>query len=137
MGIKFQAFGFNTLRDMVCSELNASHNELVEALVAIGERMCDHARANGEYKDDTGVLRGSIAGRLYYNSEEVVSFGFEGEGVKYAEEALDEYPVYDEGYVLVIVAGAPYAEYIEAKGYNVLHLTRVELQREIAALQGK
>ena len=36
-----------------------------------------------------------------------------------------------KGYSLVIVAGMNYGKYVEDKGYNVLHLTKYFLRKEM------
>ena len=78
------------------------------------------------YIDDTGNLRSSIGyvlivdGQIVSESSfEVVGKGKEGSeaGKSFAESLVKDHPT---GIALVVVAGMRYAEYVAAKGYDVL-----------------
>lgn len=161
MGIKFGSFGFDDLKQKVksmSSGQTVSDQEMERWLSYIGEELCNHARtitsghASGGYDDQTGNLRSSIGYRIYNNAEAVKDGGFQnvtvtnpkgetvtGDGVDDAKKALDNYGLAHEipvnGWTLVIVAGMSYATYVEAKGYNVLHLTQIEMSDKIAELK--
>ena len=154
MGIvNFDKFGFDAIkakaRQRAEEARGASDQELVRWLSYIGEELCNHARtitpdhSTGGYDDQTGNLRSSIGYRVFKNGEPVKDGGFknvkEGNGIEEAKDALERYglahdiPV--DGWTLVIVAGMSYATYVEAKGYNVLHLTKAEMYKKIEELK--
>jgi len=79
-------------------------NRVMAALDTLPDDCVAHAQENGTYKDRTGTLRHSIRGKL----------------------------VEKDGKISVKVwADAPYARYVENKGYNVLYLTRYYLHDEM------
>ena len=150
--MKFDSFGFDALKAKVktmSSGETASDQELERWLSYIGEELCAHARtitpghSTGGYDDQTGNLRSSIGFRLYKDGTAVKDGGFKnvgnGNGVEEAKNALDKYGLSYEistnGWTLLIVAGMSYATYVEAKGYNVLHLTKVEMGKKIEELK--
>lgn len=164
MGVaKFNKFGFDTLREKARQKAEevrgASDQELVRWLSYIGEHLCNHARtitkdghSVGGYDDDTANLRSSIGYRIFKNGEAVKDGGFQnvtvtnkkgetvtGSGIEEAKDALERYGLAHDipidGWTLVIVAGMSYATYVEAKGYNVLHLTKAEMYKEIEELK--
>lgn len=114
---------------------------LVRGLMVVGEKCVNHARmlpslsradkgANRphqpNYIDDTGNLRSSIGYVLVMDGElvaesnfDVVGKGRQGseDGRSYAERLALNHPT---GIALIVVAGMHYAEYVAAKGYDVL-----------------
>lgn len=99
---------------------------LLENLQYIGERCLNAARDTNSYKDQTGNLRSSLGyviasdGRIVHQSTfEVVKNGEEGQesGIKFAKKIVRQFP---EGIVLIVVAGMNYAQYVSAKGYDVI-----------------
>lgn len=117
---------------------------ILQRLTFIGEKAVKHARANGEYKDQTANLRSSIGYVVLKDGKEVSqNFARSGElkrtlksgknkgkvritvgsanGLDKAREVIDEIKAnYPKGYVLLIVAGMEYAAAVEAKGYDVI-----------------
>lgn len=99
---------------------------LLRNLQFIGERCLNAARDTNSYKDQTGNLRSSIGyviacdGKIVYQSNfEVVKTGADGakSGIQFAKEIVRQFP---EGIVLIVVAGMNYAQYVSAKGYDVI-----------------
>lgn len=143
--LKAKAFGFEELKRKVERQARerADDQELKRWLSYIGEHLCSHARREGGYTDRTGNLRSSIGYRIFKDGEVVVDGGFEnvgdGDGIEDAKEALNAYGLAHEipvnGWTLVVVAGKSYARYVEAKGYNVLHLTKIEMDAKIEELK--
>lgn len=148
MGIK--KFGFERVKKKLSKAAKPTNDEQTLRLLSfVGEELCEHARnitpghSSGGYDDQTGNLRSSIGYRIYKDGDIRKEGGFKsvggGAGIAAAREALDKYelshPVSIEGWTLVIVAGMSYAKYVEAKGYNVLHLTKVEMLKKIAELK--
>lgn len=142
MGI--DKFGFGNVRSKIQQHTGYdpdSSEAIRRRLMFIGEECCNHARLNGQYTDRTGCLRSSIGYRLYHNGELVGDGGFGGsqhEGIAAAKKAIDRFSnpegINPVGWTLIMVAGMSYATYVEAKGYNVLHLTEIELNDKIEAL---
>mgnify|MGYP006872978794 CR=1 FL=1 len=109
-------------------QLERQERALIRTLSYVGERCVNEARAyNGKaYTDQTGNLRSSVGyvvavdGKIRSSSTfETVLNGDEGgkTGKAYAKELVSKYP---QGAVLIVVAGMNYAQYVSAKGYNVL-----------------
>lgn len=113
----------------------------------VGPKATSNAKNYSMFKDQTGNLRSSMGFILAKNGRIINTGGFEavqgpdgngGEGVaegkKYAEELARSS---GNGYALIIVAAMPYAQYVEAKGYNVLTQTETFLESEVEAMIDK
>lgn len=149
MGIK--KFGFEEIRKKYEGQnvSDAYSEKILRYLQYIGEEMCEHARNitpdrnSGGFDDHTGNLRSSLGYRIYYNGDAMMDGGFKdvggGNGMDEAKAALDRYELSHsitmDGWAIIIVAGMSYAKWVEAKGFNVLHLTRVKLEEEINNLK--
>lgn len=150
MGLK--KFGFD--KASVGGGSGISDEDMIFDLSYIGEQMCNHAReitighSSGGYDDQTCNLRSSIGYRILKNGVAVKDSGFKtiqnenGRGEKgenAARKALEAFSVEASvnGWTLIVVAGMDYAKYVEDRGYNVLHLTDIALQEEIAKLKRK
>lgn len=145
-------FGFDEVKKKLKNKPpTISDTQILRWLSFIGEQLCNHARtitkghSSGGYDDQTGNLRSSIGFRIYKNGTKVKDGGFKnvgkGSAISEAKSALDRYGLAYEipsfGWTLVIVAGMSYATYVEAKGYNVLHLTNIEMKKKIEELKVK
>lgn len=119
-----------TLQEEIERELMGAIERMKQAVIynlqAIGEKCVNEARMKGSYKDQTGNLRSSTGYVLIVDGEivsesafDVVMNGQQGaeEGKTFAESLVKEHPT---GIALVVVAGKNYAEYVAAKGYDVL-----------------
>lgn len=95
-------------------------------LASEGAALRAHAIENGEYKDVTGNLRSSIAFRATADGEVIAEEGWEK--IKGARKPPKS------GLTLSVAAGAPYARYVEDKGYNVLHLTAEKMKDDIGRI---
>lgn len=106
------------------------NKDIIRVLSYVGERCVKEARDRTQEEswfDQTGNLRSSIGYVIYHNgirinssSFDVVKNGSEGKGTgeSLADDIASKYPT---GYVLVVVAGMSYADYVEAKdNKNVL-----------------
>lgn len=72
--------------------------------------------------DQTSVLRSSIGYIITHNGK-VISIDFQGEkteGITQGKQFAQELTKGVEGYALICVAGANYAYYVEALGYDVI-----------------
>ena len=108
---------------------------LLYNLQYIGERCLNAARDTNSYKDQTGNLRSSLGyvvasdGKIVYQSTfEVVKEGGDGKksGIQFAKEIVRQFP---EGIVLIVVAGMNYAQYVSAKGYDVIDSAELLAER--------
>lgn len=134
-----------TLREDITREFDELAERVMQAIIfnlkAIGEKCVNEARNlpslsradeaakhphQPNYIDDTGSLRSSIGyvlvvdGQIVSESSfAVVGNGKQGseEGRSFAESLVAEHP---SGIALIVVAGKNYAEYVAAKGYDVL-----------------
>ena len=107
---------------------------VIQALETACVETIQKARTLDTYKDQTHRLRSSLGYVIYHNGSEVASNfqstggekGSEGVQIGYniAKEAATSVP----GIVAVVVAGADYASYVEAKGYDVLTGSALQLQ---------
>lgn len=74
------------------------------------------------FQDQTAVLRSSIGYIITYNGFPI-DMNFQGknaEGISEAKKFANELVGGTVGYALICVAGANYAYYVEAKGYDVI-----------------
>lgn len=104
--------------------------DIIRVLSYVGERCVTEARDRSQEEswfDQTGNLRSSIGYVIYHNGIEIKSSAFptvksgsDGpkEGKSLAQQIASEHST---GYVLIVVAGMNYADYVEAKdNKNVL-----------------
>lgn len=111
---------------------DCTYKAIIEIFSYIGEEAIKAAREDHalNWTDRTGNLRSSIGYMVTYNGKEVFTNGFiqttapegngnEGqtEGKRYIEGLKG---TNTEGFALVVVAGMNYAEFVEAKGKDVL-----------------
>lgn len=134
-----------TIQDEIDRQVEEAMDRMMQAVVynlqVIGEKCVNEARNlpslsrddpvaefphQPNYIDDTGNLRSSIGyviiidGQIVAESSfQAVKNGKEGsdEGKTFAESLVSNYP---DRIALVVVAGMHYAEYVAAKGYDVL-----------------
>ena len=104
----------------------------LETLDFVGLECIKEARQNGRYKDRTGNLRSSIGYVVLDNGKVVKKSGFDKvkTTAKKAKRESNSYinsivNSYQNGLVLIVVAGMKYATYVEARGYNVLNSSEV------------
>lgn len=110
---------------------------LARRLAYLGEQCLNRAREAGSYTDRTGNLRSSLGYVVLYRGQPVSPASFSGGGASAeASEALQrataEAP--QEGFVLIVVAGMHYAQYVAARGYDVLDSAELLAQREVPKL---
>lgn len=102
-------------------------------LNSIGEQFVINARANKTYKDRTGNLRSSIGYVVMFNGAQLnENFSGTVNGVKFAKKAIAEIKQkYPTGIVLICVAGADYALYVESKGYDVISGASLQAESDL------
>lgn len=123
-----------TLQDEIDRKVNEEYERMMQAIIYrlgnIGAKCVNAARISNlkgrDYLDQTGNLRSStgyvlsVDGKIVAESSfDVVAGGMQGkaEGKSFAESLISNHPT---GIALIVVAGMHYAEYVAAKGYDVL-----------------
>lgn len=113
--------------DQLKASVEAKLKVLVNTFRYVGEQCIIEAREAGNYTDQTGNLRSSIGYAVVMDGKVVqrdcidkVKQSDKGvsEGDKFLSDCIKK--VRKKGIVLIVTAGMNYAEYVEAKGYNVL-----------------
>ena len=113
--------------DHIQASVEAKMKVIINTFCYVGEQCIVEARDNGDYTDQTGNLRSSIGYAVLWNGKIIqkecadkVKNGDEGssKGEKFLSDRIKK--AQKKGVVLIVTAGMNYAEYVEAKGYNVL-----------------
>lgn len=106
---------------------------IIRNLAYVGESCITVARTKGSYTDRTGNLRSSVGYVIVEDGDIIQMAGFDGkgsigkkEGRAFAEELAR---IYNEGIVLIIVAGMNYASYVAAKGFDVLDSAELQADK--------
>lgn len=119
--------------DKINASVEAKQKVIVNTLCYVGEQCIIEARDSGNYTDQTGNLRSSIGYAVVWDGKVVqrdcidkIKQGDKGvsDGNEYLSKCIKG--CRRKGIVLIVTAGMNYAEYVEAKGYNVL--TSAELK---------
>lgn len=127
MGIQAN-FDIDAIRRYAYSQINKWEDIMIQAYKTASIEMVKRAKQTNTYKDQTSKLRSSIGCVLYYKGVEVFNY-FESEGGEMGEQGVTSGLAFakrkaeesgDHLLVAVIVAGAEYARYVEAKGLDVL-----------------
>ena len=122
-----------TIGDKINASVEARLQVIVNTLCYVGEQCIIEARDGGTYTDQTGNLRSSIGYAVIWDGKVVqrdcidkIKQGDKGvsDGNEYLSKCIKGRR--RKGIVLIVTAGMNYAEYVEAKGYNVL--TSAELK---------
>lgn len=115
---------------------------MVKHLQVIGEACLNNARTNHKYKVQTGNLTSSLGYCILVDGNIVHAGqpsgkGKEGEtmGKDFLQEMAATMP--QQGIVFVMVAGMPYAKYVEAMGLDVLDSSEAMAKKKIAELVEK
>ena len=129
------------IEDSINASVEAKQKVVVNTLFYVGEQCIIEARDNGNYTDQTGNLRSSIGyaviwdGKVIHrNSITKVKKGDKGvaEGNDYLSKCIEK--ASNKGVVLIVTAGMNYAQYVEAKGRNVLSSAQIKAEPLIKSL---
>ena len=108
---------------------------IIQALETACLEVLQKTRTLDTYKDQTHRLRSSLGYVIYKDGQQVASNfqstgGEKGdEGVQIGQQRAAEAVAGIPGIVAVVVAGADYASYVEAKGFDVLTGSAMQLQQ--------
>lgn len=129
MSVKVEGLSINAFMDAVDAELEAIDSDVLDAVEVCARRFVADARSINTYTDQTGNLRSSIGYIIYRDGrEERRNFGKNpgtgrtdgSAGLVAAENYAAGIDVPERGICVVVVAGMRYAEYVEAKGKDVI-----------------
>lgn len=144
---KVESFGFDEVLRKLGSQRSQKpqfDTRVLRELTVIAEETCNaardtyHSRDSGGYDDHTHNLRGSMGFKIFFESKEVTSGGFDGrgsaDGESAARTALSKFEAKGSLWEVVVVAGMEYARYVEAKGCNVISFLQSSLDKKIKKL---
>lgn len=117
-------------------------NEAVYTLSYIGEQAVNTAKTSRKYLDQTGNLNSSIGYVISVNGELAIKGKFEvvkdGEqGAKGGEQMAEALAKAKGGIALIVVAGMDYAQFVSAKGLDVLDSAEILAESLIPQLLGE
>lgn len=120
MGFK-AAFTMNDVKAHMDKAKQGFEESLLDEFRRTGEQFIADARSIRTYQDQTGNLRSSIGYALFKDGQ-LLESSFPGGDVTGSGSALagNVAKDYQRGILLVVVAGMFYAQYVEAKSYDVL-----------------
>ncbi len=120
MGFK-AAFTMNDIKAQIDKAKVGFEESLLDEFRRTGEQFIADARSIRTYQDQTGNLRSSIGYALFKDGQ-MLEQTFPGGDVTGSGGTLAKWVAnsYKRGYLLVVVAGMFYAQYVEAKSYDVL-----------------
>lgn len=107
---------------------------IIQAIEVACIQVIQAARTLDTYKDQTHKLRSSLGYVIFLDGQQVVSNfqstgGEKGdEGVNEGQRKAIEAAKATSGIVAIIIAGADYATYVEAKGFDVLTGSAMQLE---------
>lgn len=121
----------------VDGRLSELERDVVDIFVKVGEIGYKTAVSRGSYQDRTGTLRSSIGYGVVKYGRLVKTGGFKNfrsgsAGIAEGKDLLNE-KVKECGadeITLIFVAGAEYAVYVEAMGYDVITFSELETYRK-------
>lgn len=132
---------------MINQRIERKKQALIARIFYIAEECLNNARENHKYKVRTGNLTSSINYCIIDNGEIVKAgewkptpgtesgkAGME-KGMDYLREMADAQP--RDGITLLMVAGMPYAKYVEAMSLDVLESSEAMAERKVKAMISK
>lgn len=141
-------FTANDIRNRMNQEIQRRRQALIAQLFYIGEECLTQARSGHKYLNQTGNLCSSIGycildnGNIIHEGEwQASSAGRGGEkdgtegakqGVAFLHDLASKQPT--KGIVFLMVAGMPYAQYVEAMSLDVLDTSEQMAQAKIKAM---
>lgn len=102
---------------------------IVREMERVGEESLNRIKRSHDYKTQTGKLESSTGYNIVWDGKVVSSRGFDRKlatpesdaGIMEGKALADELARrYTQGIVLIMVAGAEYAAYVDAMGYDVI-----------------
>ena len=125
---------YNYIKNYLLNAIRGIDKTIMEELRGIANELVKDAHLNRGYTIDTGDLISSTGVVIMRNGIVLEIVGLSGtsngksEGEKFANEIVKKYKG-DNDYKLVLIAGMPYANIVEDRGFNVLYVTSVNAQQ--------
>ena len=113
------------LREFLAEVRKEAITEIIDDVRFIAKGCYEEAIRRTQYADKSGALSASIGWAVSYDGQVVHSGGFTGNGRKASagqsagRDAVQELARGSKGIRLILVAGAPYATQVEARGFDV------------------
>lgn len=141
----------SALQASINNRLARIRQALINVMMYAGEEVVKYARDpyRKRYTDQTGNLTSSIGYVVLDNGTPVHISDFQPvagkadkgnsltgsrKGKEFIQKMMSEY---GQGIVLIVVAGMPYAPYVEAKGYDVLDSAEIKADEIVKRLLRK
>lgn len=123
-------FTANDIRNRMNQEIQRRRKALIAQLFYIGEECLTQARSGHKYLNQTGNLCSSI-GYCILDNGNIIHEG-EWQAVAFLHDLASKQPT--KGIVFLMVAGMPYAQYVEAMSLDVLDTSEQMAQAKIKAM---
>ena len=140
--VKFSA---KRIRERINDAIERRKAALIAQLFYIGEECLANAKANHLYQNQTGNLCSSIGycvidnGQIVHEGEWKETAGLQGDGkegmqkgMEYLHQLATEQQT--EGITFLMVAGMPYAQYVEAMSLDVLDTSEQMAKAKIKSM---
>lgn len=142
--VKFSA---KRIRERINDAIERRKAALIAQLFYIGEECLANARANHLYLNQTGnlcssigycvIVDGEIVGEKFFDKSDGqggIKNGADGmqKGMEYLHQLATEQPT--EGITFLMVAGMPYAQYVEAMSLDVLDTSEQMAKAKIKSM---
>lgn len=132
------------IRKMINERIERKKQALYVRLFYIAEQCLNNARENHKYKVQTGNLTSSINYCIIDNGEIIKTGEWKAipgtedgkagmdRGMEYLQQIASQQP--HEGITFLMVAGMPYAKYVEAMSLDVLESSEAMAEKKIQAM---
>lgn len=145
-----QKGSISDIRRFYIRRIGAWHDAIIEKLAVVGEKCLSMARTGHLYMDRTGNLTSSIGYCIVDNGEIILQSSFNrvngadksrphtgsNDGKTFLASLAKKY---SSGIVFIMVAGMPYAKYVEERGYGAFkaaeNLAEFEVRKILKALK--
>ncbi|MEG1553762.1 MAG: hypothetical protein RR363_01930 [Rikenellaceae bacterium] len=139
MGIEAK-FGNGKIKVSVLAFQKRLETATIYMLKILGESLVAYAKDRHNYTDQSGNLTNSIGYVVVHDGKPVFFGGFnqpgEGKDAGY-KLAMEMAARVSSTFSLIIVAGMDYADYVEAKGYNVILPAELKAKTDFPATMKK
>lgn len=135
--------GIKRLQERLWRKYQVMTGYLDQAFLQVCEDAVTYSKEHKGYKDHTSNLKNSISFALFFDGQlirmvegKIPKPDEDPNGQEQVRKNLEGYcnqegVVAPKGYSLVIAAGMDYGKYVEARGYNVVYMTKYFLVDEM------
>lgn len=141
--VEIRIEGVKRLQERLWRKYKVMTGYLDQALLQVCEEAVTYSKEHKGYKDHTSNLKNSMSFALFFDGElirmvlgKIPKPDAHPKGQEQVRANLEGYcakegVVAPKGYSLVIAPGMDYGKYVEAKGYNVVYMTKYFLEDEL------